>query len=154
MAYAGHAGRLLAASLLAGCNVVPGIDDVRLDEDAGAAMPDASLDAGVDPGGDDAGGGTCEKTGEACWDCTASKCCTEFSACQSDPSCAQTLASYNDCIEAPPDGGESCAQRLAGQNAKFLAWTNCTLLEKCFAACADWPLGNLCKPYCASMAEN
>jgi len=105
-------------------------------------------------GGTGAGGGeVCAPSGEGCWDCTASSCCGAYAACVGDQACASAVAKYNDCLASPPTDGSTCAELSAALSGKFLTLSQCVFLGPCATACDDYPLGNLCGPYCDCMDE-
>jgi hypothetical protein len=151
---------------LAGCNVVLGIDEAELAQEAGGDGGSAgtggtggSSGGTGGLGGTTAAGGTggsipagvCELSGEACWDCTATACCGEYEDCAKDSVCSSALAKYNDCLAAPPAGGNTCAELSSALSGKFLTLSKCVFLSQCGTVCDNYSLGNLCDPYCDCM---
>jgi hypothetical protein len=150
---------------LAGCNLALGIDEAELVEpDAGSGGSGGSSGSGGTSGspgsggtsslggsGGTGGGEVCAPSGEGCWDCTASSCCGAYASCVADQACTSAIAKYNDCLAAPPTDGSTCAELSAALSGKFLTLSQCVFLGPCATACSNYPLGNLCSPYCDCM---
>ena len=153
----------LPALLALQCNMVFGIDEAELTEsDAASAGSGGSGGGSSGSGGASASGGTgggaeagllCESTEELCWDCTSSQCCTAYEACATDATCMSALASYNDCLEANPADGTGCAEASSVTSNRFFSLSQCVFLDQCIDECKNYPLGNLCEPYCACMDD-